>query len=149
VPLAALRVADLASEAGFFSVGTNDLTQYAAAADRQLGRLARLNDPWQPGILDLIAIAAAAAREAGRPLGVCGEAAADPVLACALAGLGVTSLSMTPRALPAVRTALAGHTLAACRSAAQAARQAAGADEAREAAIRALERDSPGPGPRA
>jgi phosphoenolpyruvate-protein phosphotransferase (PTS system enzyme I) len=147
VPLAALRAADLAREVDFFSVGTNDLTQYAAAADRQLGRLARFNDPWQPGILDLIAIASAAAGEAAKPLGVCGEAAADPVLACVLAGLGVSSLSMTPRALPSVRAALAGRTLAACRSAASAARREARPDTARKAALRALEDEEPA-GPR-
>jgi phosphotransferase system enzyme I (PtsI) len=145
VPVAALRVADLAPEAEFFSVGTNDLTQYAAAADRQLGRLARFNDPWQPGVLDLIAIASAAARDAGRPLGVCGEAAADPVLACVLAGLGASSLSMTPRALPSVRAALAGHTLAACTSAARAARRMTSAEDARHAAVRALEDNGAGP----
>jgi phosphotransferase system enzyme I (PtsI) len=146
VPVAALRVADLAPDVEFFSVGTNDLTQYAAAADRQLGRLARFNDPWQPGVLDLIAIASAAARDAGRPLGVCGEAAADPVLACVLAGLGASSLSMTPRALPSVRAALAGHTLAACMSAARAARRMTSAEHAQQAAVRALEDNRAGAG---
>ncbi len=134
IPGAALRAADLAAEVEFFSIGTNDLAQYAAAADREAAGLARLQDPWQPMVLDLIAAAAAAAAAAGKPCGVCGEAAADPALGCVLAGLGVTSLSMTPRALPRVRAALASQTLAACQAAADKARRAVSAAAAREAA---------------
>lgn len=134
IPGAALRAADLAADVEFFSIGTNDLAQYAAAADRQAAGLARLQDPWQPMVLDLIAMTAAAAAAAGKPCGVCGEAAADPVLACVLAGLGVTSLSMTPRALPRVRAALASQTLAGCQAAADKARHAVTAAAAREAA---------------
>ena len=134
IPGAALRAADLAPEVEFFSIGTNDLAQYAAAADREAAGLARLQDPWQPMLLDLVAVTAAAAAAAGKPCGVCGEAAADPALACVLAGLGVTSLSMSPRALIPVRAALAGQTMAACRAAADAARHAVSAASAREAA---------------
>ncbi|MFD0685285.1 phosphoenolpyruvate--protein phosphotransferase [Actinomadura fibrosa] len=130
VPAAALRARDLASEVGFFSLGTNDLTQYACAADRQVGGLAALQDPWQPAILDLVAPAAAA----GIPCGVCGEAAGDPALACVLVGLGVTSLSMSAPSLPLVRAALARHTLDECRRAAAAARAARTASDARDAA---------------
>ncbi len=104
IPAAALRARDLAAEADFFSIGTNDLAQYAFAADRQVGALSGLQDPWQPALLDLVALAAEGA--GGKPCGVCGEAAADPVLACVLTGLGVTSLSMSAPALPAVRAAL-------------------------------------------
>ena len=134
IPGAALRAADLAPEVEFFSIGTNDLAQYAAAADREAAGLARLQDPWQPMLLDLVAVTAAAATAAGKPCGVCGEAAADPALACVLAGLGVTSLSMSPRALPRVRAALAGQTLAACQAAADEARHAVSAAAARDAA---------------
>ncbi|PZG25645.1 phosphoenolpyruvate--protein phosphotransferase, partial [Spongiactinospora gelatinilytica] len=88
VPSAALRAADLAPAVDFFSIGTNDLAQYAFAADRQLGSLGALQDPWQPALLDLIHIAATAAVSAGKGCGVCGEAAADPLLACVLVGLG-------------------------------------------------------------
>ncbi|MVZ98928.1 phosphoenolpyruvate--protein phosphotransferase [Actinomadura sp. LD22] len=130
VPAAALRARDLAPEVEFFSIGTNDLTQYACAADRQVGGLAHLQDPWQPAVLDLVAPAAAA----GVPCGVCGEAAADPALACVLVGLGVTSLSMSAPSLPLVRAALARHTLEECRRAAEAARGARSAEQAREAA---------------
>jgi phosphoenolpyruvate-protein phosphotransferase (PTS system enzyme I) len=130
IPAAALRARDLAAEVDFFSIGTNDLAQYAFAADRQVGALSRLQDPWQPALLDLVALAA----DAGRPCGVCGEAAGDPALACVLTGLGVTSLSMSPPALPAVRTALAAHTLEQCRRAAAAARAGRDADAARRGA---------------
>ncbi|WP_051468455.1 phosphoenolpyruvate--protein phosphotransferase [Actinomadura oligospora] len=134
VPAAALRAGDLASEVEFFSLGTNDLTQYACAADRQIGGLAHLQDAWQPAVLDLVASAASA----GIPCGVCGEAAGDPVLACVLVGLGVTSLSMSAPSLPLVRAALAHHTLDECREAAEAARGSRSAGEARQAARGAL-----------
>lgn len=103
VPAAALTAATLTEEVDFVSIGTNDLTQYTMAADRQLGSLAALNDPWQPAVLRLIG--ATGAGSAG-PVGVCGEAAADPALAPVLVGLGATSLSMSPAALPQVAAVL-------------------------------------------
>ncbi|GAA4637210.1 phosphoenolpyruvate--protein phosphotransferase [Actinoallomurus vinaceus] len=138
IPAAALRAADLAAEADFFSLGTNDLAQYTFAADRQIGALARFQDPWQPALLDLVVLAAGAAERAGRPCGVCGEAAGDPALACVLVGLGVTSLSMSSPSLPHVRAALAAHTLDQCRRAAYAARQATDATGAHAAALAEL-----------
>ncbi len=134
VPAAALRARDLAAQVRFFSIGTNDLTQYACAADRQVGGLAHFQDPWQPAVLDLVAPAAGA----GIPCGVCGEAAGDPALACVLVGLGVTSLSMSAPSLPLVRAALVRHTLEECRRAAVAAREARTAEQARESARRHL-----------
>ncbi|MFE3447308.1 phosphoenolpyruvate--protein phosphotransferase [Nonomuraea sp. NPDC059194] len=131
VPAAALRSKDLAAVVDFFSIGTNDLAQYTFAADRQVGGLSALQDPWQPALLDLIA---AAVGEHGVPCGVCGEAAADPALACVLVGMGVATLSMAAPALPAVRAGLAGHSLAQCRTAAAAARGQVTAVEARNAA---------------
>ncbi|MFF3440523.1 phosphoenolpyruvate--protein phosphotransferase [Streptosporangium sp. NPDC002721] len=131
IPSAALRASDLAVRAGFLSVGTNDLAQYALAADRQLGALTGLQDAWQPALLDLVALAAAGAAERGRPCGVCGEAAADPALACVFVGLGVTSLSMSAPALPAVRAALSRHTRQQCHLAADAARAASSPEAAR------------------
>jgi phosphotransferase system enzyme I (PtsI) len=138
IPSAALRARDIAAEVDFVSLGTNDLAQYAFAADRQLGDLARLQDPWQPALLDLVASAATAAADAGKGCGVCGEAAGDPVLACVLVGLGVTSLSMSAPSLPLVRAALARHTLDDCRRAAVAAQSATTAEAARAAARAAL-----------
>lgn len=119
VPAAAVRAAEILQVVDFLSVGTNDLSQYAFAADRRSGELADLLDPWQPALLSLIALCAAAGAAVGRPVGVCGEAAADPAFAVVLTGLGVTSLSMLPAAVPAVRAALAAHTMDECRAAAQ------------------------------
>ncbi|WP_460367025.1 phosphoenolpyruvate--protein phosphotransferase, partial [Actinocorallia lasiicapitis] len=123
VPAAAIRARDIAEEVDFFSLGTNDLAQYVFAVDRQVSSLTRLQDPWRPALLDLMAIATEAARASGKGCGVCGEAAADPIMACVLAGLGVTSLSMSAPSLPLVRAALAAHTLTECQSAAAAARR--------------------------
>ncbi|WP_433252431.1 phosphoenolpyruvate--protein phosphotransferase [Streptosporangium sp. CA-135522] len=134
IPSAALRASDLAEQVDFFSLGTNDLAQYTFAADRQVGALTALQDAWQPALLDLITLAVAGAVERGKPCGVCGEAAGDPVLACVLVGLGVTSLSMAAPALPAVRAALSRHTGEQCLLAAQAALAAVSAQEARAAA---------------
>ncbi|NKI43895.1 phosphoenolpyruvate--protein phosphotransferase [Streptomyces physcomitrii] len=134
IPAAAVRARSILQEVEFLSLGTNDLAQYTFAADRQLGAVSRLQDPWGPALLDLVAMAAEAARAEGKSCGVCGEAAADPLLACVLTGLGVTSLSMAPSALPFVRTALARFTLAQCERAASAARAADSAEEARQAA---------------
>ncbi|SEU37356.1 phosphoenolpyruvate--protein phosphotransferase [Nonomuraea wenchangensis] len=134
VPSAALRAGDLLSSVDFVSIGTNDLSQYTFAADRQLGAVSALQDPWQPALLDLVALTATAAREAGKACGICGESAADPAMACVLVGLGATTLSMGAGALPAVRAALAAHTLDECRLAADAARDAVTAAEARAAA---------------
>ena len=94
VPSAALLAHRMLEVVDFLSIGTNDLTQYTMAADRMATDLAHLTDPWQPAVLQLIAITAEAGSQAGKSVGVCGEAAADPLLACALVGMGVTSLSM-------------------------------------------------------
>lgn len=135
VPAVALRAAQVMTEVDFVSLGTNDLAQYTMATDRLRGELTDLLDPWQPAVLDLVASTARAGTAAGKPVGVCGESASDPVMALALAGLGVTSLSMSPAALPAVRYALSRHSLAACRAIADAALAAAGAQGARAAAL--------------
>jgi phosphoenolpyruvate-protein phosphotransferase (PTS system enzyme I) len=134
VPAAALRAAHIIEQADFVSIGTNDLSQYTFAADRQAGPLAPLLDPWQPALLQLIAMTATAGRAAGKPVSVCGEAASDPLLATVLAGLGVTSLSMAPPALAEVRAALAERTLAECEAAAAAALRATTPAAARAAA---------------
>jgi phosphotransferase system enzyme I (PtsI) len=130
VPAAALRADALAGVVDFVSIGTNDLSQYAFAADRQVGELAELLDPWQPALLALIAACGDAGRRTGRSVGVCGEAAANAELAPVLVGLGVTSLSMAPRAVSEVRLALAECTLDDCRRLAQ---LALGADDPAQA----------------
>jgi phosphoenolpyruvate-protein phosphotransferase (PTS system enzyme I) len=134
VPAAALRAKRLLAEVDFVSIGTNDLAQYTFAADRMQGELADLLDPWQPALLDLVASVGAAGADGATPVGVCGEAAGDPLLACVLVGLGVRSLSMAPGLVGAVRLVLAAHSLAQCAEMAAAARDAADAAAARDAA---------------
>ena len=138
IPAAALRARDIAARVDFFSIGTNDLAQYTYAADRQIGALARFQDPWQPAMLDLVASTAHAAGAAHKSCGVCGEAAADPALACVLVGLGVSSVSMSAPALPLVRAVRAAHTCSQCVKAAEAALRAHSAADARERAKAAL-----------
>lgn len=116
VPAAALQAGAVLAACDFASLGTNDLAQYTFAADRMAGELAELLDPWQPALLELIRMAAEAGRTAKRPVGVCGEAASDPLLALVLVGFGVTSLSMAPGSLPEVRLALREHSLAECQA---------------------------------
>lgn len=111
VPSLALVADQVMEVADFVSIGTNDLTQYTLAADRMLGSVGSYQDPWHPAVLRLIAQLGAAGAAAQRPVGVCGEAAADPNLAIVLVGLGVTTLSMTPAALADVRAALLTVTL--------------------------------------
>src|SRR5690606_37536038 len=124
IPAAALRAREILAEVDFVSLGTNDLAQYTMAADRLRGELADLLDIWQPAVLDLVATTAEAGAELGKPVGVCGESAADPVMALALLGLGVTSLSMAAAAVPLVRYAVSHHSTDRCRSVADAARAA-------------------------
>jgi phosphoenolpyruvate-protein phosphotransferase (PTS system enzyme I) len=121
VPSAALLAYRMLEAVDFLSIGTNDLTQYTMAADRMATDLAHLTDPWQPAVLQLIAITAEAGKQAGKSVGVCGEAAADPLLACALVGMGVTSLSMAAAAVRPVGAQLAVVNMDACEDAAEAA----------------------------
>ena len=111
VPSLALVADQVMESADFVSIGTNDLTQYTLAADRMLGTVASYQDPWHPAVLRLIKQLGDAGAAAGKPVGVCGEAAADPNLAIVLVGLGVTTLSMTPAALADVRASLLTVTL--------------------------------------
>ncbi|CAN5217157.1 phosphoenolpyruvate--protein phosphotransferase [soil metagenome] len=136
VPSSALVADQIFDIADFVSIGTNDLTQYALAADRLLGSVANLQDPWHPAVLRLVGMLGRAGRDAGKPVGVCGEAAADPALAVVLVGLGVTSLSMTPTALAEVRGELSRHTLAEAQELARAAVSATSAERARSAVVR-------------
>lgn len=138
VPSAALTAEGILEVAAFASIGTNDLGQYTMAADRLLGELAALNDPWQPAVLRLVELTGEAGARRDRPVGVCGEAAADPALACVLVGLGVSSLSMTPRAIPDVAAVLGATTYDECVRLAQVAVSASSAAEGRMAVRDAL-----------
>ncbi|PKU90220.1 phosphoenolpyruvate-protein phosphotransferase [Bifidobacterium pseudolongum subsp. globosum] len=111
VPSIAVMADKVSQVTDFVSIGTNDLTQYTLAADRTLGSVSNYQTAWHPAVLRVIKMICEAGNRNGMPVGVCGEAAADPDLAVVLAGLGVNSLSMTPVALDDVRAELAQHTL--------------------------------------
>ena len=117
VPAAALLADRILEHVDFLSIGTNDLAQYTMAADRMSAELATLTDPWQPAVLALVAMAIRAGAAAGKPVGVCGEAAADPLLAVALIGMGITSLSMASAAVRAVGAQLSVVSSATCAEA--------------------------------
>lgn len=140
IPSAALLAHRLLDHVDFLSIGTNDLSQYTMAADRLSADLAALTDTWQPAVLHLVAITAAAGRAVGKPVGVCGEAAADPLLACVLVGLGVTSLSMATSALRTVGASVAAVSMLECERAAEAALAAPDPAAARAAAAGSLGR---------
>jgi phosphotransferase system enzyme I (PtsI) len=137
VPSAVHMASELAERLDFLSIGTNDLAQYLHAADRQEGALAALQDPFSPALLRAVDVVCRGARGAAW-VGVCGEAAADPVWAAVALGLGVSELSMGAGAIPAVRAALAAASRADCQRAARAAIAADTAGAARAAAERAL-----------
>jgi phosphoenolpyruvate-protein phosphotransferase (PTS system enzyme I) len=138
VPSAALLAHRMLEVVDFLSIGTNDLTQYTMAADRMATDLAHLTDAWQPAVLQLIAITAEAGKQAGKPVGVCGEAAADPLLACVLVGMGITSLSMASAAVRAVGARLAAASMDTLEDAAEAALAANDPMAARDAVRRVL-----------
>jgi len=139
VPSAALMTDRVLAEADFASIGTNDLTQYTMAADRLLGSVASFQDPWHPAVLRLIKATADGGKTNGKPVGICGEAAADPLLAVVLVGMGATTLSMAPTALADVRASLLQYDLADAQRIAEAALAADDAASARAAAQAAAE----------
>jgi multiphosphoryl transfer protein len=138
VPSAALTADALAAEVDFFSIGTNDLVQYTMAADRTNPGLAEIATPFQPAVLRLVSMVCRAAEAHGRPVGVCGEAAADPLAASLFAGLGVTELSVAPRSVGALRSAVAGFEPTTIHAIAQEALAAPTAERVREIASRGL-----------
>ena len=119
IPAAAVLAEEFAKEVDFFSIGTNDLTQYTLAVERGNAAVAHLYAPEHPAVLRLIAMTAQAAAERHIPCGMCGEAAGDPKLAPAFVGMGVNELSMSPRRVPAVRKLLSALTMDECRQAAE------------------------------
>ncbi|MEU1204266.1 phosphoenolpyruvate--protein phosphotransferase [Nocardia sp. NPDC005825] len=142
IPAAALRSEQLGAEVEFFSIGTNDLSQYLFGADRMSAAVAALHDPWQPALAATIALAVAGAAKQGVKVGVCGESASNPDFACVLVGLGVETLSMAPRSLAGVRARLASVTRARCEAAAAAVVSARTAADALSAARAALGADT-------
>ena len=106
VPSTIYQIADLAKRVDFFSVGTNDLTQYLLAIDRANALVARHYDSLHPAVLRAINQAVAQARVLGNPLSVCGEMAGDPESAILLVGMGINALSMASPSLPHVKRAI-------------------------------------------
>ena len=138
-PAAAIHADKVLAEVDFGSFGTNDLTQYVMASDRLDSRLSDMTSSWHPAVLRTIQIAASAAGNLIKPIGVCGEAAANPYLAAVLLGLGVNSLSMAPSAISEVRGFLSTVDLATCQAAAHRAISAISAEEAESFAKEVLE----------
>ncbi|MHA5283788.1 phosphoenolpyruvate--protein phosphotransferase [Corynebacterium sp. CQ3829_602738] len=134
-PAAAIRAGQVLEEVDFASIGTNDLSQYTMAADRMQGELAELLSPWQPAVLSMIRETCRGGEATGKPVGVCGEAGGDPLMALVLVGLGVKSLSMAPGKVNAVRAALRLHDFDTCRQMANFAVDARTAAGAREAVL--------------
>ena len=131
VPAAAVQAHKLAAHADFFSIGTNDLTQYALAIDRQNPELASEADSLHPAVLRLIAMTVEGARRHDRWVGVCGGIAGDPLGAALLTGLGVHELSMTPRDIPAVKARIRASSLGALQALAARALDATSAADVR------------------
>ncbi|OXY82079.1 phosphoenolpyruvate--protein phosphotransferase [Oceanimonas doudoroffii] len=115
VPSAALNAQLFAQDADFFSIGTNDLTQYTLAADRGNGELAALSDGLHPAVLRLIAMTVEAAHAQGKWVGVCGELGADPQALPLLLGLGVDEVSVSPGRVPLVKARVRECSLARCK----------------------------------
>ena len=132
VPAAALAAEQFAPEVDFFSLGTNDLTQYTLAAERGNAAVAGLADGLHPSVLRLIRTVAEAANGHGKWAGVCGELASDPAAVPVLVGLGIAELSANAPAIPAVKQAVRGVDADAARDLAEHALELSSAAEVRE-----------------
>ncbi|ABX04172.1 MAG TPA: phosphoenolpyruvate--protein phosphotransferase [Herpetosiphon sp.] len=135
VPSAALMTDILAAEVDFFSIGTNDLTQYTLAMDRTHPTLAAQADGLHPAVLRLIARTVEAAHAAGKWVGVCGELGADPQAVPILVGLGVDELSVSVPAIPTVKAQIRALNFAQCQTSARRALVCATAAEVRQGAF--------------
>jgi phosphocarrier protein FPr len=119
IPATAMMAEQFAREADFFSVGTNDLTQYTLAMDRGHPKLAPQVDALNPAVLNLIALAVKGAQQHSRWVGVCGGVAGDPQAVPILIGLGVKELSVSVPAIPAIKAQIRTLSLADCKKLAQ------------------------------
>jgi phosphocarrier protein FPr len=131
VPSAALMSDLLAHEVDFFSIGTNDLTQYVLAMDRGHPRLAHIADALHPAVLRLISFTVNSAHKAGKWVGVCGGLAGEAAAAPILLGLGVDELSVSIKAIPAIKAAVRRENMDRCRLMAREALEMTTADEVR------------------
>lgn len=112
VPGIAMMAKEAAEKVDFFSIGTNDLTQYMLAVDRGNSKISSLYQPSHPSVWRMIQFVANASKEAGIPISVCGEMASNPLYAACFLGMGISDLSMTTNSIPAVKEMLCSHTLA-------------------------------------
>jgi phosphoenolpyruvate-protein kinase (PTS system EI component) len=119
VPAAALIIDKLALEADFFSIGTNDLSQYVMAADRTNAGVASLVSGFQPAVLRLVRDIIRVAHDHGRRVGLCGELAGEPLAIPILLGLGLDEFSMTPLAIPLAKQILRALSLSQAEAIAQ------------------------------
>jgi phosphocarrier protein FPr len=131
IPATAVMAAQFAKEADFFSIGTNDLTQYTLAMDRGHPKLAAQVDGLSPAVLHLIAHTVRGAHGAGRRVGVCGGIASDFCGVPILVGLGVDELSVSLPAIPTVKAQIRALRLEDCRELAAKALAADSAEEVR------------------
>jgi phosphoenolpyruvate-protein kinase (PTS system EI component) len=129
VPAAALIADRMALEADFFSIGTNDLAQYALAVDRSDPDVSALYRPLHPAILRMVRTVVQAGAEHGRPVAVCGEMASDPIGIGVLVGLQIRELSVTPVAIAGVKDVLSGIDSERARALAEKALNASEASE--------------------
>ena len=154
-PAAVMNAERLAAVSAFFSIGTNDLTQYTLAVDRGNANLASRFTPHEPSILRMLRVVLEAGKAGGIPVSVCGEMASEPLYAVLLIGLGFTTLSVAPPALPLLKWLVRLVPASVAQEAARAALDARGADEVtdvlREALrpiidLRLIDPESPLPG---
>ena len=129
VPSAALLAEHLAQVVDFFSIGTNDLTQYTMAVDRTNERVAALASPYNPAVLKLISLTIDAAHKYGKWVGMCGELAGDVSAVPVLLGLGLDELSMAPSSIPGIKQAIRSWSLDHCKEIAQEALKLPGSSE--------------------
>jgi len=131
VPSVAIQAEQFAAEVDFFSIGTNDLTQYTLAMDRTHPRLAGKQDALHPAVLRLIDATVKAASKHKRHVGICGAVASDPEAVAVLVGLGVTELSVSVQAIPEVKSRIRELDAEKCREIARAALDLGSAAEVR------------------
>ena len=138
VPAAAIMADVFAREAEFFSIGTNDLVQYALAIDRASQSLAAQASPFDPAILRMIKFVTDAGKHRGIPVSLCGAMASDPLAACLLVGLGLRELSMEAAAIPEIKEAIRRLTVPEAEAIAEAALACDSADAVEELLAREL-----------
>jgi phosphotransferase system enzyme I (PtsI) len=142
-PAAVMIARELAAHVDFFSIGSNDLIQYALAADRGNEKVAYLYEPLHLGVLRFIKLTVSAAKEAGIWVGLCGEMSSDPVCALVLLGMGLDELSTSPYAVPEIKEMVRSVSYAEASKLAEEALTIERPDEIRRRAMEIIGRESP------